>query len=66
MEVGFSHCGVDTATSKLKGSGSSLDASENGVHYVALNEKETSVGVDGLRDERGALTLEAALMPRSG
>lgn len=62
----FSRGGVDAAISKLGDGGSALDAAEDGVRYVELDEDVTSVGVGGLPDERGVLTLDAALMTGSG
>jgi len=62
----FSRGGVDASISKLSGGGSALDAAEDGVRYVELDEDVTSVGVGGLPDERGVLTLDAALMTGSG
>lgn len=62
----FSEAGVVAAARVLTEGGSALDAAEEGVRVVEFDESVTSVGYGGLPDERGELSLDAALMTGCG
>lgn len=49
----------------LKG-GSVLDAVEQGVKVIEADEKNTSVGIGGLPDREGRVTLDACIMDSNG
>lgn len=52
----------ETAYKILNGGGNSLDAVEEGVKVAEDDPKVLSVGFGGLPDERGVVTLDAAIM----
>lgn len=62
----FSRPGIEAAARTLQEEGNALDAAEAGVQVVELDESVTSVGYGGLPDERGIVSLDAALMTGCG
>ncbi len=57
---------VNTAAEVLKKGGSALDAVEEGCKIEEANSKNQTVGIGGLPDRDGAVTLDACIMDEKG
>ena len=56
----------DAAWSTIKNGGSAVDAVEIGAKVAESDPKNTSVGIGGLPDEKGHVTLDACIMDSDG